>query len=89
MPALQHLNPKPFLEQLAGKKVVVKLKWGMEISGLLKSTDRYMNLQLLEAEEWTGGKFRDKLGEVLIRCNNVLYVRGGGDAGGDDDDMMD
>jgi len=35
-----------------------------------------MNLQLASSEEWIGGKFAGNLGEVLIRCNNVLYVRG-------------
>lgn len=37
------LNPKPFLNQLTGKPVIVKLKWGMEYKGFLVSTDGYMN----------------------------------------------
>ena len=40
------LNPKPFLNGLTGKPVVVKLKWGMEYKGYLVSTDGYMNLQV-------------------------------------------
>ena len=27
------VNPKPFLAQLTGKSVLVKLKWGMEYKG--------------------------------------------------------
>ena len=27
------VNPKPFLNDLTGKQVVVKLKWGMEYKG--------------------------------------------------------
>lgn len=46
------------------------------LSGFLVSVDSYMNLQLASSEEWIGGKFAGNLGEVLIRCNNVLYVRG-------------
>eukprot|EP00389_Voromonas_pontica_P015789 GDKH01024655.1.p1 GENE.GDKH01024655.1~~GDKH01024655.1.p1 ORF type:complete len:87 (+),score=18.95 GDKH01024655.1:104-364(+) len=69
------LNPKPFLEELCGKKVWVKLKWGMEYKGTLKSTDDYINVQLLDAQEWIGGVLKGDLGEVLIRCNNVLYLR--------------
>jgi small nuclear ribonucleoprotein F len=47
------------------------------------SLDSYMNLQLTQAEEWINGKMAGKLGDVLIRCNNVLYVRGGeGEANG-------
>jgi small nuclear ribonucleoprotein F len=151
------VNPKPFLSDLVGKAVVVKLKWGMEykgkcqrselltgwpicgtlkllhaplrhksrcIAGLLVSTDAYMNfqvgagtstligrtpsarpcgvshphsstprcsrLQLANSEEFIDGEFAGNLGEILIRCNNVLYVRaapaeesaGAGAAGG-------
>ena len=30
---VQICNPKPFLNELVGKLVVVKLKWGMEYKG--------------------------------------------------------
>ena len=39
------------------------------------ASDKYMNLQLLNAEEWENGQCKGVLGEILIRCNNVLYVR--------------
>ncbi len=84
------VNPKPFLKEMLGKTVMIKLKWGMEYKGTLKSTDDYMNVQLINAEEWMDGNFKGNLGEVLIRCNNVLYFRRmdeGGD--NDDDDDMD
>lgn len=67
--------PKPFLASLTGKDVVVKLKWGMEYKGVLVSFDSYMNLQLGQTEEYVDGDFTGKIGDVLIRCNNVLYVR--------------
>ena len=41
------VNPKPFLQDLTGKPVIVKLKWGMEYKGYLVSVDNYMNLQVL------------------------------------------
>lgn len=44
-------------------------------TGYLKSFDEYMNLQLLNSEEWVDGTFKGSLGEILIRCNNVLYIR--------------
>ena len=40
------VNPKPFLNGLTGKPVIVKLKWGMEYKGILVSTDNYMNVQV-------------------------------------------
>ncbi|OVA07412.1 Ribonucleoprotein LSM domain [Macleaya cordata] len=70
------VNPKPFLNNLTGKPVMVKLKWGMEYKGYLVSVDSYMNLQLANTEEYIDGQFTGNLGEILIRCNNVLYLRG-------------
>jgi small nuclear ribonucleoprotein F len=78
------LNPKPFLNGLTGKPVLIKLKWGMEYKGILVSVDTYMNMQLANTEEYIDGALTGNLGEALIRCNNVLYVRGIEDA---DDDM--
>lgn len=71
------VNPKPFLASLIGKSVIVRLKWGMEYRGRLVSVDNYMNIQLDESEEWVDGALAGQLGEILIRCNNVLYVRPG------------
>ncbi|KAG9291940.1 hypothetical protein G9A89_004878 [Geosiphon pyriformis] len=72
----QPVNPKPFLQELTGKPVIVRLKWGMEYKGYLVSVDSYMNLQLANTEEFVDGQSTGALGEVLIRCNNVLYIRG-------------
>ncbi|KAG0308457.1 hypothetical protein BGZ98_007913 [Dissophora globulifera] len=76
MSAFVPVNPKPFLNDLTGKAVMVKLKWGQEYKGVLVSVDSYMNLQLGNTEEFVDGTSAGTLGEVLIRCNNVLYVRG-------------
>ncbi|KAL1744384.1 hypothetical protein HDZ31DRAFT_38742, partial [Schizophyllum fasciatum] len=68
------VNPKPFLQELTGKPVFVRLKWGLEYKGFLVSTDGYMNLQLANTEEFQDGQSNGTLGEVFIRCNNVLYI---------------
>ena len=83
------VNPKPFLNDLTGEDVIVKLKWnGMEYKGKLLSVDSYMNLQLDNAEEFQDGEFAGNLGEILIRCNNVLYLRKApGATGGGRDEM--
>lgn len=75
MSSFQPVNPKPFLQLQTGKPVLVRLKWGMEYKGFLVSTDSYMNLQLANTEEFQDGKSNGMLGEVFIRCNNVLYLR--------------
>jgi small nuclear ribonucleoprotein F len=68
------VNPKPFLVDLTGQQVKVKLKWGTEYIGKLESADAYMNLLLTSTEEYIDGQCAGELGEVLIRCNNVLYI---------------
>ncbi|KAJ1720102.1 hypothetical protein LPJ53_005226, partial [Coemansia erecta] len=61
---------------LIGKPVAARLKWGQEYHGQLVSLDSYMNMQLVNAEEFQDGNSTGELpGELLIRCNNVLYVR--------------
>ena len=76
------VNPKPFLADLTGKDVRVRLKWGQEYQGKLESSDAYMNLQLKNTEEFIDGQFAGVLGEVLIRCNNVLYIKAADLSGG-------
>ncbi|KAK1999739.1 LSM domain-containing protein [Colletotrichum falcatum] len=82
------INPRPMLQDLyvlSGKDrdlavnqdVVIRLKWGeTEYKGKLVSIDSYMNVQLSGAEEYIDQKMTGALGQVLIRCNNVLWIRG-------------
>ncbi len=44
-------------------------------AGFLAGVDSYMNIKLSAAEEWVNDTLSGPLGDVLIRCNNVLYVR--------------
>ncbi len=75
MTDINALNPRPFLIELLNHFIIVKLKWGLEYKGRLISSDKYMNLQLTDAVEIIEGKVTGSLGEILVRCNNVLYVR--------------
>lgn len=53
------------------------MKWGeTEYKGRLVSIDSYMNIQLRDTEEYIDQKMTGTLGQVLIRCNNVLWIRG-------------
>nr|XP_012803677.1 small nuclear ribonucleoprotein F-like [Jaculus jaculus] len=70
------LNSKPFLDGLTGKLVMVKLMWGMEYKVYLISVDGYLNMQLPNTEEYINEALSGHVGKVLIRCNNVLYIRG-------------
>ena len=45
-----------------------------------------MNLQLQKTEEYIDGELAGYLGEVLIRCNNVLYIKASDEQEEVDDD---
>uniref|UniRef100_A0A670HM21 Sm protein F n=1 Tax=Podarcis muralis TaxID=64176 RepID=A0A670HM21_PODMU len=51
-------HPKPFLNGLSGKPVMVKLKCGAEYKGYLGSVDGYVNMQLANTEEYIDGKLK-------------------------------
>ncbi|KAF7800011.1 hypothetical protein EIP86_011254 [Pleurotus ostreatoroseus] len=74
MSAVNPVNPKPFLQELTGKPVFVRLKWGLEYKGFLVSTDGYMNLQLANTEEFQDGKSNGALGEVFIRAHSFVQL---------------
>ncbi len=62
------INPRPMLQDLVNKEIVVRLKWGeTEYKGRLQSIDSYFNLQLSGTEEYISHKFTGALGQVLIR----------------------
>lgn len=61
------------LQTSIGKLVLVKLRDGYEIRGVLKSFDQHVNLLLDNAEEIIEGK-EIKRGLMVIRGENVLFV---------------
>lgn len=63
------------LQGLVDKEVIVRLKWNeSEYKGRLVSVDLYMNIQLADTEEIIDGQPSGTLGQVMIRCNNVLWI---------------
>lgn len=63
------------LQSLVDQDILVRLKWGQtEYRGRLVSVDLYMNIQLANTEEFVDGQSSGTLGQVLIRCNNVLWI---------------
>jgi small nuclear ribonucleoprotein len=54
--------------------VIVRLKGAREFRGVLQGYDVHMNLVLDEAEELKDGEIVRKIGGVVIRGDNVVYV---------------
>ncbi len=67
--------PRPIdvLDRSKGKRVIVRLKNGTEITGVLQAFDLHLNIWLEEAEERREDT-HIKLGSVLIRGDTILLV---------------
>ncbi len=66
-------RPIDVLNDAKGKRVLVKLKKGIEISGILQALDLHLNMWLENAEQITEDN-KIKLGTLLVRGDNVIYV---------------
>jgi len=63
------------LQKAANKQVSVRLKNELEYKGKMSNVDPYMNVILTDAEELENGSKKANYGKVVIRGNNVLYIR--------------
>ena len=66
-------RPIDVLNNAKGKRVLIKLKKGMEISGVLQAMDLHLNMWLEQAEAISDEQ-KTKLGTILVRGDNILYV---------------
>jgi small nuclear ribonucleoprotein len=55
--------------------VSVRLKSELEYRGRMSNVDPYMNVILVDAEESQDGSKLANYGKVVIRGNNVLYIK--------------
>ncbi|MCS7094003.1 MAG: LSm family protein [Candidatus Aenigmarchaeota archaeon] len=70
------MNERPIdaLDRAKGKRVLVKLKNGEEITGVLKALDLHLNLWLDDAEIRKNGETKVKVGTILIRGDTIVYA---------------
>lgn len=66
-------RPIDVLNNAKGKRVLVKLKNGTEISGILQAMDLHLNMWLDDAEQQSKEE-KTKLGTVLVRGDNILFA---------------
>ena len=74
-PQQQTRRPLTYLQKAVNKQVAVRLKSEIEYRGKMSNVDPYMNVILVDAEESENGAKVANYGKVVIRGNNVLYVR--------------
>ena len=68
-------RPLTTLQKSTKKKVTVKLKNETEYRGRMDNVDSYMNLIMTDAEEIREDKVVASYGRVILRGNNVLFIR--------------
>ena len=67
-------RPLDILDQVLNRQpVIVSLKGGRELRGVLQGYDVHMNLVLDKAEEIEDGKSRN-VGTLIVRGDNVIYI---------------
>jgi small nuclear ribonucleoprotein len=71
----QAKRPLGVLQKATSKQVSVRLKNELEYRGKMSNVDSYMNVILMDAEESENGSKKANYGKVVIRGNNVLYIR--------------
>lgn len=68
-------KPLTTLQKNTKKKVTVRLKNEVEYKGKMDNVDSYMNLIMTDAEELHDGKVLANYGRVIVRGNNVLFIK--------------
>ncbi|MBI4163636.1 MAG: RNA-binding protein [Candidatus Aenigmarchaeota archaeon] len=66
-------RPLDVLGSSQDKRVIVKMKSGESIAGILKAFDQHINIWLDDAEVQGNGE-NLKLGRVLLRGDNIIFV---------------
>jgi len=67
-------RPFDFLDQAIDKQILVHLKEGKEVRGKLQAFDQHMNLALSNATELENGEKKQKIGQVILRGDNIFYI---------------
>ena len=68
-------RPLTTLQKHTKKNVIVRLKNDVQYKGKMDNVDSYMNLIMTDAEEVNQGKTVGKFGRVIVRGNNVLFIK--------------
>ena len=67
-------RPLDALNNARDKRVLVELKNGKQLRGILKSFDMHINCVLEESEEHVDGELKRKLGIVFLRGDTIILI---------------
>jgi len=61
------------MEKKIDREILIVLRWGMSIRGILKAVDAQMNVLIEKADEIVNGELKP-LGTILVRGDNIIMV---------------
>lgn len=71
---MEQSRPLDALNRARDKRVLVELKNGKQILGLIRAFDIHINVVLDDAEERENGEVKRKLGNVFIRGDTIILI---------------
>ncbi len=71
---MEQSRPLDALNKGRNKRVLVDLKNGKQLVGILRAFDIHINTVLEEAEEHEKGELKRKLGNVFIRGDTIVMI---------------
>jgi small nuclear ribonucleoprotein len=67
-------RPFDLINKSIGQQVLIRLKNGTDIRSKVVSFDAHMNIVIESAEEVEDGNLKAKLGTILLRGGNILFL---------------
>jgi len=68
-------KPLNILQNALNESVSIRLKNNIEYKGKMSDVDAFMNLIIKNASEYSEGVLKSNYGNVIIRGNNVLFIK--------------
>ena len=62
------------LERSLGKTVLIKLRGGRTLRGVLEGFDQHVNLVIRDAEAINESEEVEKIGRIILRGDNVVMI---------------
>jgi small nuclear ribonucleoprotein len=67
-------RPFDVLDSALNKAVIIRLKGGTELRGVMSAYDVHLNIVLQDAEQLENGEIKRKLGRMLIRGDSIIFL---------------
>lgn len=71
---IEQSRPLDALNKSRDKRVIVELKNGRQLIGILRAFDIHINVVLDEVEEREGGETKRKIGTVFVRGDTIILI---------------